>query len=133
MNENKLKHIELIQGVINRMASNSFLLKGWTITVLVAIFAFSRQDISHYLLMFITLLPVIVFWFLDGYFLYQERLYRGLYNDVIKKEPKDIDFSMGAYKYHNNQKNNKTSSIFSETLIAFYLPLLIIAFVLNAR
>lgn len=31
--DNKLKHLELIQGVINRMASNSFKLKGWAVTL----------------------------------------------------------------------------------------------------
>ena len=31
--DRKMKHIEMIQGVISRMTRNSFMLKGWTITV----------------------------------------------------------------------------------------------------
>jgi len=32
--KNKRKHLELIQGIINRMASNLFFLRGWTITLI---------------------------------------------------------------------------------------------------
>jgi len=35
--EAKLKHLEMIQDVIKRMASNSFLLKGWSLTLVVAL------------------------------------------------------------------------------------------------
>ena len=31
--ENKIKYLEMIQSVINRMANNSFCLKGWTVTL----------------------------------------------------------------------------------------------------
>ena len=34
--ERKLKHLEFIQGVVNRLGSNASLLKGWSMTVLVA-------------------------------------------------------------------------------------------------
>ena len=33
--EHVIKHLELIQGVVNRLGGNSFLLKGWSMTVLV--------------------------------------------------------------------------------------------------
>ena len=36
--ENKQKHLELIQGVINRLSSNSFLLKGWSVVLISALF-----------------------------------------------------------------------------------------------
>ncbi len=42
--EAKLKHLELSQGVINRMAGNSFLLKGWSVTLVSALFALSAKD-----------------------------------------------------------------------------------------
>jgi hypothetical protein len=44
MEEKKLKHLEFIQGVISRMASNLFLLKGWTITLIAALFALAAKD-----------------------------------------------------------------------------------------
>lgn len=42
--DNKLKHLELIQGVINRMASNSFKLKGWAVTLASGIFAWQVKN-----------------------------------------------------------------------------------------
>ena len=36
--ENKRKHLEFIQGAINRMAGNLFFLRGWTITLITALF-----------------------------------------------------------------------------------------------
>ena len=42
--ENKLKHLEMIQNIINRMASNSFLVKGWCVTLVAAVFVLSAKD-----------------------------------------------------------------------------------------
>ncbi|MXZ98836.1 MAG: hypothetical protein F4076_00500 [Acidimicrobiaceae bacterium] len=89
--ESKLKHLELIQGVINRMAANSFRLKEWSVVLVSAIlFLAAREDSGEVAL--IGLLPVLVFWGLDAYFLRQERLYRALYDHVRMLEPHEIDF-----------------------------------------
>ena len=37
------KEIDLIQSIINRMAQNSFMLKGWAITIFVAVIALNVQ------------------------------------------------------------------------------------------
>ena len=34
--EKKIKHLEMIQAVIVRMGNNSFLLKGWSVTLISA-------------------------------------------------------------------------------------------------
>jgi len=81
MNDNKLKHLEFVQNVISRMAANSFLLKGWSVTLVAAIFALATKDGNPSLLP-VAYLPAFVFWFLDAYFLRQERLYRKLYDEV---------------------------------------------------
>jgi hypothetical protein len=41
---NKLKHLEFLQGAVNRMASNLFLLKGRTTTLIAGLFALSAKD-----------------------------------------------------------------------------------------
>jgi hypothetical protein len=122
--ESKLKHLEFIQQVIARMASNSFLLKGWTVTLVVGLFAFANvkeMDSKYILLAFI---PAIFFWVLDGYFLQQERKYRDLYNEVTSKPESAIDFSMTASGY----KQYLLGAIFSPTLIIFYCPILLVIF-----
>ena len=69
-----LKEIELIQNIISRMASNSFLVKGWAVTLIVATLLLDGKSVRVY----ISFVPLLVFWFLDAYFLWQERLYRKL-------------------------------------------------------
>jgi hypothetical protein len=93
--ENKRLHLELIQVVINRMANNSFLLKGWSITLISALLALTTIKPV------IALLPAFMFWLLDGYFLHQELLYRKLYDTVRIKNNCDIDFSMNTLPFIN--------------------------------
>lgn len=124
--DNKLKHLELIQDVINRMASNSFKLKGWAVTLASGVFALASKDADK-MYFLITYVPVIAFWFLDSYYLWQERLYRTLYNDVRMKDENDIDFSLNVSNYANNPvKNTFCSSLLSKTEIWFYIPLALI-------
>jgi len=84
--EAKIAHLGFIQGVINRMGGNSFLVKGWTVALVAAIFALASKDANQSFI-YIALLPIIVFWFLDAYYLHQESLFRELYaavaNDLI--------------------------------------------------
>ena len=76
------KHLALVQGVVNRLAGNSFALKGWSVTLVSALLALAAKDANVWLVA-IALLPALTFWGLDGYFLGQERLFRGLYAKLI--------------------------------------------------
>ena len=93
--EQKLKHLELIQGVINRLATNSFQMKGWTVVLVAAILVLlareNRLDATY-----IAIAPILIFWALDGYFLWQERLYRALYDHVRTSDEDQIDFAMNV-------------------------------------
>lgn len=91
--DNKRKHLEMIQGVINRMASNQFLFKGWSITLIAAIATFSANDNSP-ALMTIPIVATLLFWFVDAYYLMLERAFRNLYNDVSAKDEDNVDFNM---------------------------------------
>lgn len=80
MHPQRLKHLEMLQQIISRMANNSFLIKGWSLTLISAILTFSTatKDITQsnmYFVLLIALLPALAFWYLDAYFLRQERLY----------------------------------------------------------
>lgn len=124
--ENKIRHLEMIQGVINRMGSNSFMLKGWAVTLVAGIFALASKDADK-LYFLIAYIPVIIFWILDSYYLLQERLYIELYKKICKIDEKNIDFSLTATKKEfGNDKNNFLSCVFSKTEIGFYLPLALV-------
>lgn len=119
--DSKHKHLEFIQAIINRMANHSFLIKGWTITLVVALFALSSRSYEKNYIT-IAFLSVIVFWILDGYYLSRERRFRYLYDEVRKREEREIDFSMDVSKF-NELKTNWFYSIFSRTILLFYISL----------
>ena len=74
MKETKSKHIDIIQSTISRMAQNSFMIKGWTITILFGLFVFLQNN-KFKNDIFIYLIPIIFFWLLDSYYLWQEGLF----------------------------------------------------------
>jgi hypothetical protein len=116
--EAKLKHLEMIQGVINRMAGNSFLLKGWSVTLISALFALAAKDSNQFFL-YLAYFPCVTFWSLDGYFLWQERMYRKLYQEVANISPDLINFDMNATKFKNDV-DSWFSICFSVTLRLFH-------------
>jgi hypothetical protein len=119
----KIKHLEMIQGVINRMASNSFMLKGWAVTLVAGIFALAAKD-TNKLYFIITYVPILFFWGLDAYYLRQERLFRKLYNKVRKQNENEIVFSMNTnLPEFKCKQTTYADSLFSTTEIWFYLPL----------
>lgn len=76
-----VEHLRLIQGVINRMAQVSFILKGWSVTMVVAMFGVAANTSTPWLGL-LTLIPSLLFGGLDAYYLRQERLFRCLYERV---------------------------------------------------
>jgi hypothetical protein len=115
------KHLEFIQEVINRMAKNSFMIKGWAVTLVSALFALAAKDTNQKFII-IAYFPVIVFWFLDGYYLYQERLFRKLFdkNRVLST----TNYSMKTTEFDNGI-NDWFSACLSKTIILFYGVILI--------
>ena len=117
--EDKRKHLELIQGIINRMASNSSSMKGWAITLVAALFALSAQD-AEQRYVYIALLPAFAFWMLDAYYLQQEKLFRKLYDEVRRKP--STDYSMDTSGIARDSLNEVAVH---PALAAFYIPLLL--------
>ncbi|MFH1539131.1 MAG: hypothetical protein ABIH66_09240 [bacterium] len=113
----KIKHLEMIQVVIERMARNSFLLKGWSVVLVSAILAIAAGE-SKSQIVVIAYLPAFVFWCLDGYLLRQKRLFCALYDVVGKKEEDEIDFSMDT-----SHLNTKVESWCSVTWSVTFLRL----------
>lgn len=126
MMDNKVNHLEMIQGVISRMASNSFALKGWAVTLVAGIFALSSKDADK-LYFLVAYIPIVVFWGLDAYYLLQERLYRALYNKVRNLPENEVNFDMNnsPSEFHTN-KNTYWWCFVSKTILWFYLPLALV-------
>jgi len=120
----RLKHLEFIQGVVNRLSTNSFLLKGWSVVLVSALFALSAAD-SRPAFVFLAYIPVVFFWGLDGFFLWQEQLYRALYDHVRHLDDEDVDFSMSTKQFSGADGPKWLGATFSKTLVPFHGVLLL--------
>lgn len=128
MNEHSVKHLELIQSVVTRMAQNSFALKGWAVTLVVAILALGAKESAKFLL--VALLPAVIFWGLDGYYLRQERLFRRLYDAVRKASGSEGDlFSMDTSAYEQDVRG-WLRTCWSTTIAWYYGPMVMAILVL---
>lgn len=99
LSSEEIAHLGMIQGVINRMASNSLALKTLGVTIASAVIALSigKDDASAFIPA-IGLLPIIVFWVLDAKYLRLEKLYRKLYDHVrIGKETEPFSMKVSAF------------------------------------
>lgn len=94
-NEKRVKHLELIQAVITRLGNDGFLVKGWALTITVALLGFAVNS-TNWRLALVALVPSLAFWGLDAYFLQAERLYRTLYDRVARETPGIEPFFMSA-------------------------------------
>lgn len=120
MDDIKLRNLEMIQHLITRMAQNSFVLKGWSITIVTAAFSINgnANALSVYLLIyFITML----FWLLDSYYLSLERGYRELYSKCLEGEGCNFDFKLR----NGNSIKKYILCTFSKVEFGFYFLLLL--------
>ena len=94
----RLEHLKMLQGVISRMAQNSFLLKGWSVTLAAGLLAAAISDKQIYAAL--ALFPTLIFWGLDAYYLRQERLFRALYDAVAAEaDPPASPYSLDTRPY----------------------------------
>ena len=138
MPEKKIKHLEMIESIIERMGNNGFQLKGWAVTLvsIVGTLSANGSDKRFFLLAFI---PLLAFWALDAYYLQLERKYQVFYKNVSDKEEDAIDFSMDLRKITcTGDDANRICycrCLFSKSEILFYgiitVAVLVLAFVLK--
>jgi len=121
MSNGKIKHLEMVQTVINRMASNSFMLKGWAVTLVAGVFALAAKD-SNQIFFLIAYVPIVMFWCLDSYYLRLERQYRVLYNKIRADQSDETDFNLSPPPTDVNDETKLHQSLLSLTELGFYLP-----------
>ncbi|ADI00878.1 hypothetical protein [Syntrophothermus lipocalidus] len=77
-------HLSIIQSIIQRMALNSSSCKTWCITIVSAVLVVvADKGKPNYT--FIALIPILLFFALDAYYLALEKLFRNSYNDFVEK------------------------------------------------
>lgn len=114
-NEARMKHLEMIQGIISRLSSHSIVVKGWSVTLVAALFALAadKADVNFVLLAYF---PVALFWALDGFFLWEEKRFREVY-DHVRGRSEEVDFAM---KERPGSTNTFLGAVWSKTLVLFH-------------
>ena len=97
-NDNRVAHLNMIEEVIKRIAGNALLVKGWSITLVSALVALSITN-KRIEVAYLAIVPALIFWWLDAYWLRRERLFRALYDHVRSADSGKLEgdvFSMST-------------------------------------
>lgn len=129
MEDFKLKYLDMIQNIITRMASNSFILKGWAVTLITGTFALSSKDSNSWFFL-IAYVPIILFWFLDSYYLQMERKYRNLYNQIVDMPSDKINFKFDVARSKAENETLFIQCFVSCTECGFYIPMIVLVAVI---
>ena len=111
--------MEMIQAVVARLAGNSFLIKGWALTLTGAFLGFG-VDKNDWGLAAMAFVPILVFGALDTYYLWAERRFRVHHDRVRAKDASVEPFSMSPPKDGGVESWLKTLT--RPTVWGFYHP-----------
>lgn len=130
-----LKEVELIQDAIAKASKNSFVVKGWAISIVAVLLALLPEAVNKFFIAAVAIVSTISFWYLDAFYLRVDRLFRKKYDWVIanRMDSGKFIFDMNPYNMDmlKSDPNGKVKAIpnvfcimFSHTLLLFYLPLI---------
>jgi hypothetical protein len=131
--ENLHKELDLIQGVISRMAGNSFLIKGWAMTLVSALVAFGKDTVLdspnglYYLMVMIGV--IVPFWWLDAFYLRRERIFQKIYQQAVTdpdgKKTQRVLYSLDPTPF-KTEVASQAKIMREKFMLWFYLPFILI-------
>ena len=134
--KDKDQYLQFLQGIITRMNSNSFSLKGWMITI-VSAFVALYVDKGNMKLLLAPIGSTLLFWLLDAYYLQQERKFISMFKDAVSGilQPYDMDLRKYTKKSKDDNNLGYWNALTSVTVMPIYLTtialLIICAMVLH--
>jgi len=90
-------HINMSQGVINRMANNSANCKKWAVAILTALLALVADGKIGFSNLWICYIPTVLFFFLDCFYLGLERQLTKKQEELIEKINDGKDFEKDLF------------------------------------
>jgi len=130
-----VEYLKMVQNIITRLANNSFKIRTGAV-VLFIVGLISTEFFANMIVLIIAIVFLLLIWYLDSYYLYQERLFRKLYNKIVnnidkylKDEKEFILFNMNISEFKNN-KGSLIKAMVSTTEILFYLPIIVFLLIL---
>ncbi|GAA7798454.1 hypothetical protein JP0178_14270 [Helicobacter pylori] len=95
-----IEELKILQGVINRMAQNSLECKKWTLALAIGVLSLKIEAISNSYGLCILGVLLLCFWFLDAYYLKQEKLFRKQYQWLIENRLKTDERLFEVFPAH---------------------------------
>lgn len=123
----ELEVLSTIQNITKRMATNSLIIKGWAVVVVGIILLLSSTEYQALIAVF----ALLVFWYLDAYFLQQKKMYRALYKEIVENKLNigDDFFDIRTARYEAGIEVPRPSKLMlSKTLLIFYGSILTLTF-----
>jgi hypothetical protein len=115
----KVVRAQLIAEAIKRPAGNSFLLRGWAVGIVVAVFALSDRSLpACYFLL--AAVPIVMFYAIDVHFQYKQRQLELLFDDIAPDQAYTNNLSINADAY----RPSVWRLLFWSVVPAFYVSLL---------
>ncbi|WRF02614.1 hypothetical protein KVD26_06910 [Helicobacter pylori] len=117
-----IEELKILQGVINRMAQNSLECKKWTLALAVGVLSLKVEAISHLYGLCVLGVLLLCFWFLDAYYLMQEKLFRKQYQWLIENRLKTDERLFEVFPAHQTcQLTQLLSSMRSRSLFPYWV------------
>jgi hypothetical protein len=121
-------HLGFLQGIITRMATNSSNCKTWCVTLVSALLIFIA-DKNKPNFTWIALIPIVLFCFLDAFYLGQERAFRNNYKEFVQQLNNQQITTANIFQISPpsgfKPLTATLSSLFSFAIYPFYLSLLL--------
>ncbi|WP_231221495.1 hypothetical protein [Helicobacter pylori] len=131
-----IEELKILQGVINRMAQNSLECKKWTLVLAVGVLSLKIEAISNSYGLCVLGVLLLCFWFLDAYYLTQERSFRKQYQWLIENRLKTDERLFEVLPAHQTCRCVQfLCSMFSFSLFPYWvlgLCLVVYGFVSNS-
>jgi len=133
--QSKISALTNIQSIITRMATNSLTMKTWSVTVITGFIAIKSSlgglGCLGYL---VPLLVCFCFSYLDSYYLSQERIFRGVYNELasilVGSGYNYLNFSSEIKKQESDINNSLRMCYRSSSIKYFYLPMAFLSLII---
>jgi len=118
------KETDIIQGIIKRLGTDSFLIKGWTVSLIVATLIFQGEKFQ----VLVAFIPLLSFWFLDSYYQQQIKMYKKLYkwNILNRMDSDEYMLDINVNDRFKKSVPSRISLMFSDKLIWFYGAMVIL-------
>lgn len=140
-NEDDRQYLQMMQSNIERMASNSANCKTWLITLIAGFMAISCSFTELHWWLLLALVPIAMFWSLDGMYLSYERQMRNRQKDFLNKQSKGgKEYSDALYNFKPMEQDEDNEELgfvktkgqcWTKSVRRFYLTLMIIVVVVT--